>query len=185
MGRPSNRDQRRQEILSAFARVMADHGYAGATVAAVAAEADITAGLIHHHFHSKDELLGAMLDQLVARFRERLRQANAATTVDKLEAYADAALKLDEQSDTLSAKCWVGVLAEGVRNPVLFRKIRRLIDAEIIGLQSLSGRRLDDQAASAVLAFVFGSLVLGAFAPKKARGFAAPALKKLMRALAR
>jgi hypothetical protein len=35
-----------------------------------------------------------------------------------------------------------------------------------------------------VLAFVVGSLVLGAFAPRKTAGFAAPALAKLIASLA-
>src|SRR5262249_4846750 len=72
MGRPSNRDQRRSEILAAFERVLATHGYAGATIAAVAAEAGIAAGLVHHHFESKEELLAALLRQLTLRFRERV-----------------------------------------------------------------------------------------------------------------
>src|SRR5262249_8644759 len=50
MGRPSNRAKRREEIVRAFAKVLANHGYAGATIAAVAAEAEIAPGLVHHHF---------------------------------------------------------------------------------------------------------------------------------------
>jgi hypothetical protein len=34
-----------------------------------------------------------------------------------------------------------------------------------------------------VLAFVVGSLVVGAFAPRKTAGFAAPGLRKLLEAL--
>src|SRR5262249_1322148 len=61
MGRPSNREQRRREILQAFAKVLADHGYAGATIAAVATEAGVAPGLVHHHFESKAELTGSLL----------------------------------------------------------------------------------------------------------------------------
>jgi TetR/AcrR family transcriptional regulator, transcriptional repressor of bet genes len=75
MGRPSNRDARRAQIVAAFARVLAAHGYAGATVAAIAAEAGVAPGLVHHHFENKDELLGALLRTLVAAFRERVRAA--------------------------------------------------------------------------------------------------------------
>ena len=44
MGRPSNRAERRAQILAAFATVLADHGYAGATITAVANEAGLTPG---------------------------------------------------------------------------------------------------------------------------------------------
>jgi hypothetical protein len=81
-----------------------------------------------------------------------------------------------------AARCWVGVLAEAVRDPTLFRQVRRLIDAEIATLQR-SGERLSAHDAGAVLAFILGSLVLGAFAPQKVAGFAAPGARKLIRGL--
>lgn len=181
MGRPSNREEKRREILQAFAQVLADHGYAGATIAKVAAEAGIAPGLIHHHFKNKEELLSALLDMLMARFRSRLRQQDAQAL--GLAAYADAALKLDEKADTVAAKCWVGLLAEAVRNPDLFKRVRRMLDSEISNIQALSGNQMNDHDASAVLAFVMGSLVFGAFAPRKTAGFAAPALKRFVHGL--
>lgn len=182
MGRPSNRQERRQQILAAFARVLADHGYAGATIAAVAAEAGIAPGLIHHHFDSKSELLGGLLQELVGRFRTRVRRFE--TAEEGLQAYIDGALKLDDQADLVAARCWVGLFAEAVRNPTLFTQMRRLIDTEIASIQARSRQRLSGHDAGAVLAFVIGALVLGAFAPRKTAGFAAPGARKLMAALA-
>ena len=181
MGRPSNRDQRRAEILSAFARVLADHGYAGATIAAVAAEADITPGLIHHHFDGKAELLGCLLDDLQARFRQRLRDCDREE--EPLFAYGDAALKLDHRADRTAARCWVGLFAEAVRDPALFARVRRTLDGEIGALQRRAGPDATPQDAGALLAFVLGSLVLGAFAPRKTAGFAAPGFRRLAGAL--
>ncbi len=181
MGRPSNRPQRRREILDAFGRVLADHGYAGATIAAVAAEADLAPGLLHHHFESKAEMLESLLKDLAARFRSRVQHFDEG--VDPLLAYADAALALDERADLTTARCWVGVLAEAVRNPTLFARMRRLIDAEVTAIQRRSGNKLSGQEAGAVLAFVIGSLVMGAFAPKKTAGFAAPELRRLVAAM--
>jgi hypothetical protein len=65
----------------------------------------------------------------------------------------------------------------------LFAQIRRLVDAEIEVIRRRSGHRLSPADAGAVLAFIVGALVLGAFAPRKTAGFAAPALQKLIRAL--
>ena len=183
MGRPSNRDVRRRLIVRAFARVLANHGYAGATIAAVATEAGIAPGLVHHHFDDKSELLEELLRELVTRFRERVRSYEAFE--DGLLAYVDGALKLDERADLVAARCWVGLFAEAVRNPTLFARMRRLIDGEIASLELRSGGKLSTHDAGCVLAFVIGALVLGAFAPKKTAGFAAPGLKTIIFALTR
>jgi hypothetical protein len=95
----------------------------------------------------------------------------------------DGALKLDERADVTAARCWVGLFAEAVRSPSLFRRVRALIDAELGAIRRRSGGRLSDHDAGAVLAFIIGALVLGAFAPKKTAGFAAPGLRRLIGAL--
>jgi TetR/AcrR family transcriptional regulator, transcriptional repressor of bet genes len=181
MGRPSNREERRREILGAFARVLANHGYAGATIAAVATEAGVAPGLVHHHFENKAELLSALLRNLVSRFRQRVNRYEGGG--DKLLAYVDGALKLDEHADLVAARCWVGVFAEAVRDPTLFAQMRRLIDTEIGVIQERSGGKVSAQEAGSVLSFVIGSLVVGAFAPRKTAGFAAPGLRRFVAAL--
>ena len=182
MGRPSVRERRRAELLAAFARVMAEHGYAGATIAAVAAEARVAPGLVHHHFADKADLLATLLGDLLARFRRRMHAIEAGA--DPVAAYGAAAVRLDADADTVAARCWVGVLAEAVREPSLFAQVRRLVDSEIDVIRRRSSYRFSSQDAGAVLAFIIGALVLGAFAPRKTAGFAAPALEKLIAALA-
>jgi TetR/AcrR family transcriptional repressor of bet genes len=179
MGRPSNREQKRAEILSAFAHVLADHGYAGATIAAIASKAGIAPGLVHHHFDDKAELLRSLVHDLISKFRQRVRHYE--TSDDPLLAYVDGALKLD-RADLVAAKCWVGVFAEAVRNPALFRLMRTLLDSEISSIEQRSRGRLSSEAAGSVLAFIIGALVLGAFAPRRTAGFAAPGLRKLVAA---
>jgi TetR/AcrR family transcriptional repressor of bet genes len=181
MGRPSNRAERRAQILAAFARVLADHGYAGATIAAVATEADVAPGLIHHHFADKEELLTSLLQDLVDRFHRGVRDRGES---DRLLAYIDGALRLDDRADLTAARCWVGLFAEAIRSPLLFKQMRRLIDSEISAIETRSGHALDGRQAGAVLAFIIGALVLGAFAPKKTAGFAAPALRQLVASFA-
>lgn len=183
MGRRSVREERRSEITQAFARVLAEHGYAGATIVAVAQEAGVAPGLVHHHFTGKADLLESLLDDLVARFRKRTRALEPGA--DPMAAYATAAVGLDPTADVIAARCWVGVLAEAVRDPALFARVRRLVDTEIVAIQRRSGDRFSSQEAGAALAFVLGSLVLGAFAPRKTTGFAEPALRGLLSQLGR
>ncbi len=173
MGRKSVREARRKQIVSAFAKVLANHGYAGATIEAVALEAGISPGLVHHHFADKKDLLNALFTELVLRFSGRLTETSVSPR-GKVETYIDAALKLDEKSDHLAAKCWVGVLSEALRDPDLFARARRLLDGEISRIQALSDGKFSVAQSSALLAYILGALVFGAFAPKKAAGFAAP-----------
>ena len=181
MGRPSLRERRRAEIVNAFAQVLAEHGYEGATMVAVAARAGMAPGLLHHYFACKAELLSSLLEDLVSRFRARVRGREA--TLDPLLAYAEGAVGLDRTADLVAARCWVGLFAEAVREPVLFAQVRRLVDTEIEAIRRRSDERLSEQDAGAVLAFVIGALVLGAFAPRKTSGFASPALRRLIDAL--
>lgn len=176
------REERRAEIVAAFARVLASHGFARATIAAVAAEANVAPGLVHHYFANKDELLDCLLGELIARFRRRTQAFEEHQ--ERVEAYASAAVRLDATADTIAARCWVGVLAEAVRSPALFARVRRLVDAEIEAIHRRSSGRLTHESAGAVLAFILGALILGAFAPRKTAGFAGPALEALIAALA-
>lgn len=182
MGRRSQRQERRAQITQAFAKVLADHGYAGATITAVADEADLSPGLLHHHFKNKQEMLDELLTILIATFRQRLVETRTDQT-DPLKTYTDAALALDSRSDTVAAKCWVGLFAEALRQPALFLRVKKHLSSEIDALVRDSGGAIDEGEASAILAFVLGSLVFGAFAPRKAAGFAAPSARVLIDAL--
>jgi len=181
MGRPSLRAERRAELTAAFARVLAREGYAGATIQAIAAEAGVAPGLVHHHFKDKADLLDALLTDLLTGFRRRTESLQGSS--DALGAYGRAAVGRGATADVVAARCWVGVLAEAVRDPVLFARVRRLVNGEIGAIERRSGGRLDARDSGAVLAFILGSLVLGAFAPRKTDGFAAPSLELLVAAL--
>lgn len=148
---------------------------------AVAARAGMAPGLLHHYFASKAELLSSLLEDLVSRFRARVRGREA--TLDPLLAYTEGAVGLDRTADLVAARCWVGLFAEAVREPVLFAQVRRLVDTEIEAIRRRSDERLSERDAGAVLALVIGALVLGAFAPRKTSGFASPALRRLIDAL--
>jgi hypothetical protein len=106
----------------------------------------------------------ARVQDLVARFRRRIEALDAETA--PLDAYALAAVKLDDSSDIVAARCWVGVLAEAVRSPTLFARVRRLVDTEIDRIRQRSGDAFSAKEAGAVLALVMGSLILGASRPE-------------------
>ncbi|MFI0723895.1 TetR family transcriptional regulator [Streptomyces sp. NPDC021224] len=58
----SDRGQRRAEIIQAATEVIAERGYRGATLAAVAERVGLTQQGLMHHFPTKEALLVAVLD---------------------------------------------------------------------------------------------------------------------------
>lgn len=71
---PDEIAESRTAIISAAARVMAQSGYRGATVQAIAAEAGCSAPTLYNYFCGKEDILRGMvalvLDQLMAPFAE-------------------------------------------------------------------------------------------------------------------
>lgn len=66
-------DAQRDAILDATGRIMAQHGFAGCSIAAVAAEAGIAAGTVYNHFDGKSDLLAEVFRILVGREVEAVR----------------------------------------------------------------------------------------------------------------
>jgi AcrR family transcriptional regulator len=67
VGRKIAEDERRRSILQAAAAQAGAVGLGALTVRDVAARAEVSPGLVFFHFRSKSELLGALLDDVLAR----------------------------------------------------------------------------------------------------------------------
>jgi TetR/AcrR family transcriptional regulator, transcriptional repressor of bet genes len=87
--RKAARPVRRQQLIDSTIAVLARKGYAGLTVADVAKEAGLSAGIVIFHFNSKDELLAAVLGSLAAEYRahwEKSMNAAGPAAADRLKA---------------------------------------------------------------------------------------------------
>src|SRR5262249_30829735 len=82
MARPSNTDERREQITQAMVKVMARRGYDGASIGDIAKAARLTPGLVHYHFKSKQEILLEALHLLVVRHEAKLDERLAAVAGD-------------------------------------------------------------------------------------------------------
>ena len=70
---PNRRGARsREAVLDAAERLMAEHGYEAATVAALVDEAGVPASSIYHYFGSKEGVLLAVMERGAERFFEFL-----------------------------------------------------------------------------------------------------------------
>jgi AcrR family transcriptional regulator len=84
------RDDTREKLFEAAARVFEDQGIGGASIEAIAAAAGFTRGAFYSNFKSKDELIIAMLEDHVAQsIRRNLdlldRHKNLADFIDALK----------------------------------------------------------------------------------------------------
>jgi TetR/AcrR family transcriptional regulator, transcriptional repressor of bet genes len=65
-GRKESEWARREQLLRAAFDVAAREGVGGLTVRSIAAEAGVSHGLVHFHFRTKDQLVRALLDWVLA-----------------------------------------------------------------------------------------------------------------------
>jgi len=123
MPRPSLKDQRRKEILDAYARCIARHGVEGATLERIASEAGLARALIRHNIGNREELLTALL----ARLKE--------TTARDMDALAEA---LPNQDRSFTLVQWLF-------DPAAFDRMEALVGSALI-----SAAGSDPQIASAM-----------------------------------
>lgn len=65
-GKKASEEERRQQLLKAAFDVASREGVGGLTVRSIAAEARVSHGLVHFHFKTKDQLVRALLDWVLA-----------------------------------------------------------------------------------------------------------------------
>ena len=102
---PNRRGARsREAVLDAAERLIAEHGYEAATVAALVKQAGIPASSIYHYFASKEGVLLAVMERGAARFFDELPIADrrVGSQRDHLGALVDAvAATLEHHPDFL------------------------------------------------------------------------------------
>jgi AcrR family transcriptional regulator len=135
-------DQRRDEILSATWRVIARDGIAGATIRAIAKEANCSRGILGHYFDDKADILGSALVHSHRRVGARMTRASAGLAgLDALRAVMLEALPLDERRD-LEAQIEISFWGRALGNAPM----RDLQHSEFDRLSALLRGHLDEAA---------------------------------------
>jgi TetR/AcrR family transcriptional repressor of bet genes len=169
----SSAQTRAVEGLKGLADVMAERGYAKATVQAIARAAGLTPGLVHYHFESKQQILIALIETLAETVRARLRAADASPE-HRLEAAIDALVGTRAGIEARAVACWVVIGAEAVREPAVrnvYQAVMQQLIAEFEGLlreaMQKEGGPGDGahSAAVAIVAAIEGFFRLAAGAP--------------------
>ena len=105
---------RRTEILEATCRVVVERGFGRTRIADVADQLDVSTGLIHYHFDSKDQLLAEAFAFAAQEDLARLRADIAAA--DTIVGQLDAAFAMFEPDDGHpSWTLWIDAWGEALR----------------------------------------------------------------------
>ena len=190
MARPSNTEERRGQIVEGLLAVMAERGYERATIQEVARAAGLSPGLVHYHFHDKQEILLVGVNELAARVRARVaaRVARASGARAKVDAFLDAYLATGKDADPAAVAAWVTISAEAVKQPEVRAAYEKVAREDLERLEGLCaevvGARRARSVAAGLFAAIQGYFVLAAAAPGLTpKGSAAATAKRMAKGL--
>jgi AcrR family transcriptional regulator len=142
------RDDTREKLFEAAARVFEEQGIGGASIEAIAAAAGFTRGAFYSNFKSKDELIIAMLEdhveQSIGRIRDLLeRHRNLADFIDALKTMNRSQQDPLGRSPLLHMEMILFVARAEKRRPELAKRLRarRKLVTDIIETTARNGGR--------------------------------------------
>lgn len=121
---PSSRPQvssteNRSVIDFAAVQLIAEHGLEAATVRRVASRAGVSAGLVQHHYPTKQAMLMAAMARVEAAVQQRLHSLDEdASTAVQLQALTRQVLPLDSTRAN-EARVWLAFTARAAVDPVV------------------------------------------------------------------
>jgi TetR/AcrR family transcriptional regulator, transcriptional repressor of bet genes len=191
MARPSNREERRRQILLGFQQSLARYGYEKATISSIAKAAGLTSGLIHYHFSSKLEILLELVNDLGDRLNQRFESLlqGRSDPLTQLAAFIDSRLSTGPGADPQAVACWVAIGTESLRQPEVQQAYRSLMQKQFEQLtqivqQITNTADQSKETAAALLAAVEGCYQLAAAVPEMAPpGFAARSVRRMAEGL--
>ncbi|HEV2633793.1 MAG TPA: TetR/AcrR family transcriptional regulator [Actinocrinis sp.] len=109
----------RDRLLDAAEAVLADHGSQGLTLAAVAERAGVSKGGLLYHFATKDALIRALIERLVAGFDALVESYRKERPGWYTRAYVEASFAiLADQDPDLARRRWAALCASST-DPLL------------------------------------------------------------------
>jgi AcrR family transcriptional regulator len=152
-------DAQRAAIVTAAAAQLADQGYAGCSISAVARRVGIASGTVYTHFSGKAELVAEVFRSIVTHEVEVVRVAAASggaleRTAALIETFAGRALKSPRRAYALLAEP-VDPAVDELR--LEFRRAFRDVIADAIN-QGVADAELPPQNAALVAAALVGAI---------------------------
>jgi TetR/AcrR family transcriptional regulator, transcriptional repressor of bet genes len=176
--------------------VMAQKGYAGASIAEIATVADLNHGLVHYYFGSKLEVLLLVIDIMAEQQQERLQsvEENHDDPWSCLLALLDVHVGVGASADPVALACWSEIGAEAIRQEVVREKVGLMLahTVQVLEGQIVRGSEMGmftsklapAEAAAALTAAIWGYFQLAATARELIpRGSAVRATSAMARGL--
>jgi AcrR family transcriptional regulator len=158
--RPGNRDTR-GEILAAAQNAFAEGGLSGVSLRGIATDAGVDVALIHHYFHTKEELFLATM-QIPLPIHELVAPLAAGGTDGLGERLLRTVLAIWESDLQASL---VASLRTAVDEPATTRSMQEFITAEVLGqvLHALPYPETEANRRLGLLASQLGGLMIGRY----------------------
>ncbi|MFC0623099.1 TetR/AcrR family transcriptional regulator [Kribbella deserti] len=173
---PGDRDARRKDVSHAVWQVLAEKGFGGLTLRAVAAAMNVSTGMLMHYFPTKLALIAHALDLLDKRTAERPRRVRATPGLASVRAMLLDILPLTPD-DTARNRIWVSswdlALADGdlaadqAERYVRLRASIRPHFEDARGLGEVPETADPVQLAAGAVAFTHGLVVQALFDPAR------------------
>jgi TetR/AcrR family transcriptional regulator, cholesterol catabolism regulator len=143
--KPADQTVQPDAIVQAAASVFQRQGYHGATMAEIAAEVDLTAGSLYHHFPSKEDLLVAVLETGLAQITADVRAIveSGAPPAAKLRRIVQTHIRSEIENANIAA----AVIFES-RALLVVPQVRDQFVAQRDALEALYRRAIDEGIAS-------------------------------------
>ncbi|MGG2464309.1 TetR/AcrR family transcriptional regulator [Streptomyces sp. RGM 3693] len=173
---PVDHESRREHVSQAVWRILAAKGFGGLTLRAVAAEMDVSTGLLMHYFPTKRALVVHALELLEKSSAERPRRARPHEGLAALRAVLLDFLPIG-QENTARNRIWVsswdlaladqGLHADQADRYVRIRATVRPHLEAARALDELPATTDLDQLATTVVAFIHGLVIQALFDPQR------------------
>ncbi|WP_326743283.1 TetR/AcrR family transcriptional regulator [Streptomyces sp. NBC_01768] len=173
---PGDREARRDDVSRAVWQVLADKGFGGLTLRAVAAAMGVSTGMLMHYFPTKRALIAHALDLLEKRTAERPRRDRPADGLATVRAMLLDILPLTE-GDTARNRIWVsswdlaladdGLATDQADRYTRLRSTLRPHFEAARGLGEVPAAADPEQLAATAVAFTHGLVVQALFDPDR------------------
>lgn len=123
----THRADNRERLIAAGYKVLSEKGYEATTVKEVARAAEVSPGLFHYYFASKDELLLAVLREAGTRYGKMMRDLRGDLPIEE---FPEAALEAERKRVAQEPEWYrlrYELFALGLRNPALLPVLGELL----------------------------------------------------------
>jgi TetR/AcrR family transcriptional regulator len=113
IAKPSIREENERAILAAAEAVFAEHGFGGATMAAIAARAGVPKPNVHYYFPTKERLYRAVVERVLTAWLEAASSFDTSDDpAEALTSYIGAKMDL-ARSMPLGSQMWASEIMRG------------------------------------------------------------------------